>query len=415
MIINNRKTHKRNYYKINSGKTRRLHHKYNQIINLKSSTPRNIQRLSGEISLYLTAQEEHQKIIAQGYKGPSYAPSINEQLISLRSIARSPLQECNTKAAFELKEPLKISVRGSIYGKSCVLYNTPNAKQFLLHNLSANKHVIPSKVIPPIQIDSNCWFNTMFVTLFVSDKGRKFFHYFRQLMIEGRQSNGAIIPPGLSNAFALLNFAAESALTGSKYAYELNTNSIILQIYNSIPEAYHKRDPYLVGVDEASNPIRYYDSIINYLDNHSLKILYLQDVNRGDWKERIVKDVKKRSNVKPHIIIMEIFDESGQKAGPSGTVKNKPTVFKIEDAEYSLDSCIIRDIQQQHFSATITLEGKEMAYDGMSFHRLVPMPWKKKINSPMKWGFDGSNNLNGTPLRWSFLHGYQMLIYYRTH
>ena len=62
MIINNRKTHKRNYYKINSGKTRRLHHKYNQIINLKSSTPRNIQRLSGEISLYLTAQEEHQKI-----------------------------------------------------------------------------------------------------------------------------------------------------------------------------------------------------------------------------------------------------------------------------------------------------------------------------------------------------------------
>ena len=119
--------------------------------------------------------------------------------------------------------------------------------------------------------------------------------------------------------------------------------------------------------------------------------------------------------MKPHIIIMEIFDDSGQKAGPSGTVKNKPISFKIEDAEYSLDSCIIRDIQQQHFSATITLEGKEMAYDGMSFHRLVPMQWKKKINSPMKWGFDGSNNLDGTPLRWSFLHGYQMLIYYRTH
>jgi hypothetical protein len=54
-----------------------------------------------------------------------------------------------------------------------------------------------------------------------------------------------------------------------------------------------------------------------------------------------------------------------------------------------------------------------MAYDGMSYHRLVPMEWKKYINSDYSWQFKGSNNSDGSPLKWNFLHGYQMLIYYR--
>ena len=58
-------------------------------------------------------------------------------------------------------------------------------------------------------------------------------------------------------------------------------------------------------------------------------------------------------------------------------------------------------------------EGKEMAYDGMSFHRLVPMDWVNKINTDFKWSFEGSNNYDGSPLEWNFAQGYQMLIYYR--
>lgn len=397
--------------------TRRRYNMGSPVIYIKSRTPKNVQILSEDIAEDLTYTHfdrgygnKYNKSIVS-----SYAPSINEQLVSLKSTARSILRRCNTKAAFTLKEPLKIAIHDNFYGKKCVPYNTREAKQILLHNLSANKHINPKKVIPPIQIQSNCWFNAMFVTLFISDKGRKFFHYFRQLMIEGKQANGALIPDDLHNVFALLNFAIESSLTGSAYAYELDTNHIIQKIYDSIPTTSKKLSPYLVGVDEASNPFRYYDSIIDYLDNHSLNILYLQDINRADWKTRIVTDIKKQSNIKPHIIIMELFDNADQTSGPSGDVKNKPTSFKIDNAEYVLDSCVIRDIQQQHFCAMITLEGKEMGYDGMSFHRLVPMQWKTKINSPTKWSFEGSNNLNGTPLQWSFLHGYQMLIYYRVH
>jgi hypothetical protein len=49
----------------------------------------------------------------------------------------------------------------------------------------------------------------MFVTFFVSDKGRKFFHFLRQLMIEGKQKNGAIIPSKLIR-FALITEVAKA-------------------------------------------------------------------------------------------------------------------------------------------------------------------------------------------------------------
>lgn len=73
-----------------------------------------------------------------------------------------------------MNEPLQIGIPKT---NKCYYY-TPEAKNFLLHTLSANKHIDLNKIIPPIQSQSNCWFNAMFVTFFVSDKGRKFFHFF---------------------------------------------------------------------------------------------------------------------------------------------------------------------------------------------------------------------------------------------
>jgi len=349
------------------------------------------------------AIEHKHKNIGKGTINPifqrkSYVPTINNELVSLHSIPREKIRDCNNERAFSLLEPLKIAIPGSMFGKYCYEYSKPEAKKFLLHNLSANKHVDPSIIVPPIQIQSNCWFNTMFVTLFVSDKGRRFFHYFRELMIESKQADGTKIPTKLADAFALLNFAVESALTGTKYAYELNTNQIIQQIYDSIPDKYHEKFPYLVGVDEASNPMRYYGSIINYLDETSLQFLFVSSL-KTDWRTRVAHDVKKLKH-KPHVIIFEIFDEESK-------ILQKPERFKIGNIEYGLDSCVVRDISKQHFCATITCEGKEMAYDGMSYHRLVPMTWKSTLNKDKKWTFEG------TPLTWSFTEGYQLLLYYR--
>lgn len=342
-------------------------------------------------------------------KVSSYTPTINEKLITIKSIPRSKLPDCNNEAAFEMREPLKIGVGDQFFGQSCFEYFRPEAKKVLLKNLSANKHINVENVVPPVQIEANCWFNTMFASLFISDKGRKFLHYFRQLMIEGKRANGEPIPEKLRNGLALLNFAVDSALTGNKYAYELNTNNIIREIYQAIPESYHRSLPYIKNVGEAGNPIKYYNSIIHYLNYGSaIEMLYISD-SGPDWKERIEMEMKKKNHL-PHIILIEVLDEA---LGKSGEFRNKPLIFTSNKAKYSLDSCIVRDKQRQHFCATLTCEGKEMAYDGMSFHRLVPLTWKKYINSDFEWSFEGSNNSDGTPLQWNFTQGYKTLLYYR--
>ena len=60
-------------------------------------------------------------------------------------------------------------------------------------------------MLAPKQYHSNCWFNTMFVTFFFSDKGRKFFRFMRQLMITGEKNNGEKIPHELAKIFFIFN------------------------------------------------------------------------------------------------------------------------------------------------------------------------------------------------------------------
>ena len=375
-----RKTNKK------QNKTRKQNKKHMPII-IPNLTPPDVQNVSS--------------IIYKNYDKPniisSYSPTINRELVPLESIPRQHISDCNNDLAFELKEPLKIGIPGKLYGKNCVPYYEPKAIKQLLKNLSANKHVQIDKIVPPIQSQSNCWFNTMFVALFISDKGRKFFHFFRQLMITGQQANGKLIPTNLRNAFALLNYAIDASLVGNKYAYILDTNTIIKNIYENIPTDYKKLNPYLTDVDEAGNPIRYYISLISYLNNKSIKLVLIKDTD-DKWKDQIVKTIGSQV---PHIIILELYDEK------SKVVTNKPRSFSVNGIRYALDSCIIRDTSKQHFSALLTCEKKELAYDGMSFHRLVKMDWKHLLNSDISWSFEGIK------LQWNFKHGYQMLIYYR--
>jgi hypothetical protein len=167
---------------------------------------------------------------------------------------------------------------------------------------------------------------------------------------------------------------------------------------------------FLTNINEAGNPIKYYETLIYYLNNKSLQLLTIENTN-SEWKKKIETEINKLSHL-PHCIILEIYDGSIS-VGFSGITTNKPIHFFIKGIKYTLDSCVIRDTSKQHFSACLTCDKKEMVYDGMSFHRLVPLEWKKHINSDFIWGFDGSNHSDGTPLKWNFLQGYQMLVYYR--
>jgi hypothetical protein len=246
-----KRRHRHRRDKKRHNKTIKRHH-HREII-LPTTTPLQIRKVSNKIA---------HKLIPN-----SYSPTINKDLVTMKSIPRKELLDCNTEQAFKLKEPLQIGVPGT---NKCYYYYTPEARKFLLRNLSADKHIEPKKIIPPIQSHSNCWFNAMFVTFFVSDKGRKFFHFLRQLMIEGKQQDGSSIPEKLRDAFALLNFGVDACLTGNEFAYKFNTNSIIHLLYKGIPDSYKQKYPYIVDIDEAGNPMLYYISIINYLNNSSI-------------------------------------------------------------------------------------------------------------------------------------------------
>jgi hypothetical protein len=377
--------HKRTHNRYN--KTIRHRDQVKNLIKVPTATPLKIRKISNKI--------------VNALKKSSYSPTINKQLVTLKSGERQDLLDCNMEAAFKLKEPLQIGLPKT--GK-CYYYYTSEAQQFLLRNLSANKHIDPKKVVPPIQSHSNCWFNAMFVTFFVSDKGRKFFHFLRQLMIEGKQQDGTAIPNKLRDAFALLNFGIDACLTGNEFAYKLNTNNIIHLLFKAIPNSYKQRS-YIFDIDEAGNPLYYYMSIINYLNNSSIQLLFIRDAN-SKWKDIVTDSVIKMPHL-PHIIVLEVYDET------AGDFNKKPILFSVKDTKYQIDSAVIRDTSKQHFCSTITCENKEMGYDGASFHRLVPLEWKNKMNSNIDWEFEGTNDYEGKPLKWNFTKSYQLLMYYR--
>ena len=388
---------KKKLYKHHVMPLRYFHH---QNIWLPSTTPPNVNKISDRIS---------DRIRDTG----SYTPTINRDLTSLVSISREDIYGCNLEAAYQLKEPLKIEIRKISnqkdyyrYGENrCQEYYLPDAEELLLKNLKANKHVDPKKIVPPVQSHGNCWFNAFFVIFFVSDKGRKFFHFFRQLMIKGIQKDKSKMPDNLRNAFALLNYGVDNCLQGTDFAYELDTNSIIVELFKEIPAEYKRENPNIVNIDDPSNPILYYLAIIKYLNNNSIQPLVLRGSDES-WKQQI-SDVLANMSHMPHFIVLEFFEEEAQKCD------NKPVSFKINKAKYAIDSAVVRDIEKEHFCALITCEGKQMGYDGMSFHRLVPFQWKNNVNSNVTWKFEGSTHYDGRPMEWNFRKSYQMLIYYR--
>jgi hypothetical protein len=196
----------------------------------------------------------------------------------------------------------------------------------------------------------------------------------------------------------------------------MDTNSMIKEIYEALPKDYRETNPYITPIREAGNPIRYYGSLMYYLNNKAINMLFVTSAN-NQWHNMIQQQIitnnknnnnnKNKTNKSPDVIVLEFFDNE------SKTTLNKPTHFLIEDKKYKLDSCVIRDQDGNHFSSMLTCEKKEMAYDGMSFHRLVNMEWKKRINTNYSWQFEGSKDADDKAIEWNFLNGYQMLIYYR--
>ena len=316
---------------------------------------------------------------------PSYAPTVVRALETLKSITPDanmftcPAGQINvkTKNGYECK---------SIYDDS------PEIKEMMLKNLNIEaKKINYDLILAPRQSQSNCWFNVFFMVFFISDKGRKFFRYLRKSMITGILPNKQPIDQSMKTPFFLLNLFIEASFLGkndpAEFGEIMNTNFLIKHIGDALKtKNLHNYEVYEVG--QAGNPINYYHHIMKYLDND---IILMKSATRRIMNRKNIDFFLNMDEKIPDILyVNQISTPSERNDDDYGLADLKEVynyVIKDKKVTYKLDSAIIISQDKCHYTAYITGNGKQYAFDGASFARLIPFEWKNKINTEITWKF----------------------------
>lgn len=331
----------------------------------------------------------------------TFKPSINSKL-NIKSLSnRTPddIELCN--------DLLKIKIGNNI---KCLNYNNPKIITYFLSNLKYLKNLDVNNLIPPKQLYGNCWFNTMFVSFFFSDKGRLFFRFFRKLMITGKKYDDTpIFNTKLRELFFILNLYIEASYNRfnnknkfsnnlKKLTNNLETNYIIKEIYNLINS--NNENSNIPNINDAGNPIEYYISIMNYLNYNVLNILNIEIFKKYNIIN-LIKTYINKNNVYDVLFINDFESKS-----------KYDLILDFQNYKYTLDSIIItnKDFFYQgsgrHFVSVLTINNNEYKFDGISKSRLIPFKWKNIINTDIDWQFDYEKKYN-------FRYGYKILLYYR--
>ena len=354
------------------------------------------------------------------HKTKSYSPTINNNLDikELKTLKNENINLCNNL--------LQINI-GTINKPKCLNYNNILVKKFLLKNLMSSKHLDPDKFISPKQLYANCWFNTMFVTFFFSDKGRKFFRFFRNLMITGvKVDNNKIEDQKIRKLLFIFNLYIEASYNqdSSKFiknkvnlhtqvkslTFNLDTNFLIKNIYNRIK----KLSPHysLPNINEAGNPIDFYKVIMRYLKYDTLKIKRI-NIHKNLKKNNTIKNILKSYFIKEYDIIILEDHESKFDFKMEYELELNTKKYK-----YNLDSIILTNKDHyiadanSHFVSVLTINKEYYKFDGSSYSKLSKFNWTKILNKNVDFTF--SENPNYYPEKYNFKYGYKILFYYRS-
>ena len=366
----------------------------------------------------------------------SYSPTINNEIERLSISPHKELfyQECKENQIFIPEK------------ETCFGWKSKKAQKYLLDNLKSKKPLVAKNIRAPYQNRANCWFNTFFMLFFITDKGRKFFKAFRESMITGKfKTTKEKIPDRVRYPFWLLNKMITAALLGTLdptgFWNEMNTNDVIQEIYEKIGKKYSGTQ--MVGFNQitkpgdAGNPIAMFLGIINYFDKkHNAHGFGLRNFSvRGHINFRSLKipGSKVYNHVitnKPHIIIIPIIDNTDDDPQRGITQANgklygndkkyamvkdfkkqKKYTFTWQEqkVEYTLDSVGIRDVNQGHICALLTLNKKDYMFDGENQMNIYRKDWKKLLNKDQS--FKITPNISE---RYNFTKSYQCLIYFRS-
>jgi len=305
-----------------------------------------------------------------------YSPTVNKVLRSLKT--RSP--DAQVFACGE--KEISIATRK---GRKCVHWESNEAQRAMLRNLNSKKPIVCNNIIAPKQLRGNCWFNTFFMCCFISDKGRKFFRFLRQTMITGVLPDGKAISKKLTWPLFLMNKCIDASLRGendtTRYAWLMDTNLIIKNVYKALTPAQIKRYD-IPKVGDAGHPLLFYAGLIQLLTGKApdarrsiLSIQEFSNVHHTHIESRLSWFFK----TLPSIIAYELDDDTSK----SDKIK-RPLKLHFQhrgkSVTYVLDSAMLRDVSKKHFTAYITCGGNDYSFDGASFSRLEPFPWREKLN-----------------------------------
>jgi hypothetical protein len=349
----------------------------------------------------------------------SFSPLVNKNLDvnSLKTLKNRTIKLCDSL--------LEINT-GTVIHPKCLKFNSMKVKKILLKNLISSKHLKPEKFIAPKQLYSNCWFNTMFVTFFFSDKGRKFFRFFRNLMITGKkQDNSMLDDQRLRKSLFILNLYIEASYNQSssgtsknnlheqvkRLTSNLDTNFLIKNIYDIIKLNEPKYD--LPNIDEAGNPLDFYQIIMQYLKYDVLNILRIDVDKNSKLKYKTTNEILDYLFKRERDIV--VFEDyySGMDYETSYEVELKGKKYK-----YILDSIIMTNKghynpkDNSHFVSVLTINGVGYKFDGGSYSRLTKFDWKKLLNTNKDFTF--KENPAFHPEKYNFTKAYKILFYYRS-
>ena len=330
-----------------------------------------------------------------------YSPSINKEIMSM--VSKSPHKDLFVNINCNL---MQITIVSSSGEQLCYNWNSHEAKQYMLDNLRSKKKIIPGNIIGPAQTYNNCWMNTFFAIFFLSDKGRKFLRFFRESMITGKvitKTKTKKLNNNVHKAFWILNRFITASLLGTKdigeYAATIDTNDVVQNLYESLPKKYR-----YVTKGEPGNPIAFFMSILKYIENFGRGPLvpfplHTYHIYHDIEKFNSLSDKIKKMEKVPHIIIIEIIE-------PKDFKKN----LEITSGKYKykLDAVAIRDINQNHVCALITINGKDYKLDGEDFSPVRKFKWKNLINKNKS--FKITKTIGE---KYNFTKSYQALVYYR--
>lgn len=281
-------------------------------------------------------------------------------------------------------------------------------KKLMLKNLKRNKYINADHIVAPKQNCSNCWFNVLFMIYFISDKGRTFTKQFRYAMINMKYDTSLVKASNfkkIKDALFNLNIAIEASLTGATIAKKMNTNEIITSIYESFkhPKKWVKKR------GQYGNALDYYMNLIDFLypnKSYPVQIVWGTSLINNN---NLMPTQFTVTGALPHMFVCEIYDNT------SRTINTKRIKITIssehfpESAEYILDSVCIRDVEQQHVGALITLNKHGYFFDGDSPVKLKSLNWNTTtfLNDDKLFSFGKKYS------KFNLRNGYQILYYYR--